>query len=63
MILEKITLQNFGLFKGRQELDMSSRSQDRPIVLLGGYNGTGQTTILEALQVGLYGKLASTSRR
>lgn len=63
MILEKITLQNFGLFKGRQVLDVSSRSQDRPVVLLGGYNGTGKTTILEALQVGLYGKLASTPRR
>lgn len=59
MILEKLTLQNFGPFKEQQEISFPPPNPDRPIILLGGLNGNGKTTILEALQLALYGKLGS----
>jgi len=59
MILEKLTMQNFGPFKEQQEISFPPPNPDRPIILLGGLNGNGKTTILEALQLALYGKLGS----
>ncbi len=63
MILEEFVLQNFGLYAHRQSLDLRPASPHRPIVLIGGMNGGGKTTLLDALQLGLYGKLAQCSNR
>jgi len=59
VILERLSLHNYGLFKGRQEIEFPPPQQNRPIVLIGGLNGNGKTTILEALQLVLYGRSAS----
>lgn len=66
MIIEKVILHNFGLFRGRQAFDLSPTKvggKARPIVLFGGVNGAGKTTILDALQLALYGPRARCSKR
>jgi DNA sulfur modification protein DndD len=65
MRLNTLVLRNFGLYKGKQEIDLAPRTKwgrERPIVLVGGRNGAGKTTILEAVQLCLYGRLALGSR-
>ncbi|MCY4167725.1 MAG: DNA sulfur modification protein DndD [Rhodobacter sp.] len=63
MILDSVTLENFGLYAGRQEIALTPPSTDRPVVLFGGMNGGGKTTLLDALQLGLFGPHARTSNR
>ena len=66
MILQQLTLRDFGLFKGRQVLDLRRAKRPgkgRPIVLFGGVNGAGKTTILDAIQLVLYGVRARCSKR
>jgi len=63
MLLTQVVLHNVGVFLGRNEVDLSMASAERPVVLFGGLNGGGKTTFLESLQLGLYGKLAKTARR
>lgn len=54
MILTKLTLNDFGVFQGQHTVDLSP-SKRRPIILFGGKNGAGKSTILEALRLCLYG--------
>ena len=63
MILESITLNNFGVYAGRQTVDLTPPSRDKPITLFGGMNGGGKTTFLDALQLCFFGPHAKTSNR
>lgn len=63
MILDEITLHNFGLYDGRQSITLTPASQDKPVILFGGLNGGGKTTLLDALQLCLFGGHAKTSSR
>jgi DNA sulfur modification protein DndD len=63
MILDEITLLNFGLYAGSQTITLTPPSQDKPIVLIGGLNGAGKTTFLDALQLCLFGAHAKISNR
>ena len=54
MILNKVVLENFGLFAGKQEINLSPQ-RDKRIVLIGGKNGNGKTTLFEAIKLCLYG--------
>ena len=63
MILDEITLYNFGLYSGRQTIPLTPTSASKPIVLLGGPNGGGKTTFLDALQLCLFGPRAKISNR
>ncbi len=63
MILDDITLHNFGLYAGSQTIALTPPSPDKPIVLIGGLNGGGKTTLLDALQLCLFGPHAKISNR
>lgn len=63
MIFDTLVMDNFGPYRGRHQITLTPRSRHRPIVLFGGLNGRGKTTILEAIQLALYGKLARSSSR
>src|SRR5690349_12831049 len=54
MKLEKIILENFRQFRGRQEL-LFSTLDDRNITLIHAENGFGKTALLNALLWGFYG--------
>jgi DNA sulfur modification protein DndD len=66
MILEQLTVRNFCLFRGEQVFDLTpGRRNGRhlPITLFGGINGGGKTTLLDAIQLALYGGRARCSKR
>ncbi|MEO2069599.1 MAG: DNA sulfur modification protein DndD [Desulfurobacteriaceae bacterium] len=54
MILTSLTLENIGLYKGRNVFDLKPR-KGKNIILFGGKNGTGKTTLLESVKLCLYG--------
>ncbi|WP_406303736.1 DNA sulfur modification protein DndD [Streptomyces sp. NBC_00885] len=62
MLLHNITLRDFGAYQGEQRLDLRTEP-GRPIVLIGGLNGCGKTTLLDAIQLVLYGPKADCSGR
>jgi DNA sulfur modification protein DndD len=63
VILDEITLHNFGLYADRQTMILTPPSSSKPVVLIGGLNGGGKTTLLDALQLCLYGPHARISNR
>ena len=62
MILDSIILENFGAYGGRQEANLTPE-EGKPIILFGGLNGGGKTTLLDAIQLAFYGAKARTSNR
>lgn len=52
MIIKKLTLHNFGVYAGENTFLFEGK---KPIVLVGGMNGRGKTTFLEAVLLALYG--------
>ncbi|UHH10122.1 DNA sulfur modification protein DndD [Luteimonas fraxinea] len=65
MLIRNIVLEDFGLYAGRQVIDVQptrGARKARPIILVGGKNGAGKTSLLEAVRLTLYGKLALGER-
>jgi len=52
MIIKRLTMHNFGVYASTNTFDFTAR---KPIVLIGGLNGRGKTTFLEAVLLALYG--------
>lgn len=63
MILDELVLHNFGVYRGRQSINLTPISNQRPVILFGGLNGGGKTTLLDGLQLALFGKAAHCSNR
>lgn len=65
MLFRELVLQNFGPYRGRQAIDLQPNNGEvlRPIVLLGGMNGGGKTTLMDAIRLALYGQRAQCSTR
>lgn len=62
MTLEEIIIRNFGIYQNPPPIDLRI-SKKQPIILFGGLNGEGKTTLLDAILLCLYGPLAQTSNR
>ncbi|QQE88560.1 DNA sulfur modification protein DndD [Azotobacter chroococcum] len=61
MIIKKLVLHNFRVFHGTHEIELEPRTTGhatKPIVLFGGLNGAGKTSILTAIRLALYGRSA-----
>ena len=52
MIIKRLTMHNFGVYASTNTFDFTG---EKPIVLIGGLNGRGKTTFLEAVLLSLYG--------
>ncbi|MGB3507855.1 MAG: DNA sulfur modification protein DndD [Microcoleaceae cyanobacterium] len=65
MIFLELVLQNFGPYYGKQTINLrpTVTDQPRPIILFGGMNGGGKTTLLDAIRLALYGHRAQCSTR
>jgi DNA sulfur modification protein DndD len=53
MKINKLVLHNFGIYANINTLDFTS---NKPVILVGGMNGRGKTTLLEAILLALYGR-------
>lgn len=58
MKISKIVLCNFNSFEGLNEFDFSNTNKDKNIILIGGKNGAGKTSLFTAVKTALYGPLA-----
>lgn len=53
MKIDKVILQNIGVYVNTNEFDLQA---EKPIVLIGGMNGRGKTTLLDSIMFALYGR-------
>lgn len=61
MRLDSLQLRDFRVFSGEHVIDLTPRKKygkTRPVLLFGGLNGSGKTTILTAIRLAVYGKQA-----
>ena len=58
MIIENLVINNFGVYSGKQNFDLSTKSK-KPVILIGALNGSGKTTFLQAIDFVLYGKFSN----
>ena len=63
MIIDSIALTNFRVFRGFHSIKLTPEDKERPVILIGALNGGGKTTLLDALKLVLYGKLANCSKK
>jgi DNA sulfur modification protein DndD len=56
MLIKKVIFNDFRLYKGFNEINLSIQSEtERNIILIGALNGSGKTSILEGILLALYG--------
>ena len=65
MIFRELILQNFGPYLGKNIIKLKDNQENNPapIILFGGMNGGGKTTLIDAIRLTLYGKRAKCSTR
>lgn len=57
MQITKLVLDNFSSYEGKTVFDFNVK-KNQPIILVGGLNGAGKTSIFTAIKIALYGSLA-----
>jgi DNA sulfur modification protein DndD len=65
MLFRELVLENFGSYLGKNTINLlpETSGENRPIILIGGMNGGGKTTIMDAMRLALYGSRAQCSTR
>ena len=65
MIFTELVIENFGAYAAKQTINLRPENDGsiRPIVLIGGMNGGGKTTLMDAIRLALYGQRAKCSSR
>jgi DNA sulfur modification protein DndD len=63
VILDELVLHDVGVFAGRSQIMLTPAGTGKPVILIGGLNGAGKTTILDAIHLALYGPLSSPAAR
>ena len=65
MIFTELVLNNFGAYAGRHVINLRPEHNGtmHPIILFGGMNGGGKTTLIDAIRLALYGQRAKCSGR
>ena len=58
MIFENLLVNNFGVYSGKQNFDLTT-DKKKPVILIGAMNGSGKTTFLQAIDFVLYGKFSN----
>jgi len=54
MLLTKVTLSNYGVYRDKNEFNFRC-DLEKPVILCGGANGAGKTTLFESILLCLYG--------
>lgn len=63
MIFDELVVHNVGVFGGRHTFALTPPAPNKPVTLIGALNGGGKTTLLDAIQLALFGPLARTTSR
>lgn len=63
MIIEKLRLRNLGIYSGEMTIDLAPVSPEKPVILIGGLNGRGKTTLRNAILLCLHGRNAQCTNR
>lgn len=58
MYFTRIELHNFGIYKGTHRIELGNSIEKRNVTLIGGMNGRGKTTLLDAIFLTFFGKRA-----
>jgi DNA sulfur modification protein DndD len=63
MLFKELVLENFGSYYGRNSISLIPENNNDfpPILLFGGMNGGGKTTLIDAIRLALYGQRAKCS--